>query len=40
MKKYLNFIVTLTGLVVHPEHPHLGVSPDGVVLGLSNNNDL
>ena len=31
VKKYLNFIVTLTGLVVHPEHPHLGVSPDGVV---------
>ncbi|XP_024859127.1 uncharacterized protein LOC112450070 [Kryptolebias marmoratus] len=25
-----NFNVALCGLVVHPEHPHLGASPDGV----------
>lgn len=31
-KKHLNFTIELRGLVVHPEHPHLGASPDGVVI--------
>ena len=31
VKKHLNFTVALSGLVVHPGHPHLGASPDGVV---------
>ena len=30
-KKHLNFTMSSSGLVVHPEHPHLGASPDGVV---------
>ena len=30
-KLHTKFTVALSGLVVHPEHPHLGASPDGVV---------
>ena len=31
VKKHVNFTMTLSGLVIHPEHPHLGASTDGVV---------
>ena len=31
-KRYLNLNTALSGLVVHPEYPHLGVLPGGIVM--------
>ena len=28
---HLNLTITAKGLVIHPEYPHLGASPDGYV---------